>query len=37
MNTAEKIVSVYLRLNGFNCNFIPSDGWRGHIEYGKME
>jgi uncharacterized protein (DUF362 family) len=21
----------------FNCNFIPSDGWRGHIEYEKME
>jgi len=21
----------------FNCNFIPSDGWRRHIEYGKME
>jgi uncharacterized protein (DUF362 family) len=21
----------------FNCNFIPSDGWREHIEYGKVE
>lgn len=23
--------------NAFRCNFIPSDGWRGHIEHGKME
>jgi hypothetical protein len=29
----KKFIDIY---NEYNCNFVPHDNWRGHIEYGKM-